>query len=362
MTWDGPVVVYRALNAQDALDISLVRRQDAEWTKPRPIHVDGWSSAQSPKDGPHVAAVRRQVAVAWYTEASHRPRVLVAFSSDAGRTFDAPIEVDGRVGDHAPQGPVSVAFDDKGHALVVWMATTGPTEATLNLLNLARVSSDGKRGAELILAKAPPSRLGGIPQIVLAEDRVAVTWLEGVLRRVRVAAVPLADIPALGSRPRLTAASKAAPRPSSSRGRVGDLAPDHELISLDGDTVSLVSLHGSPVLLNLWATWYQPCIHEMPELAAVHESYAKKGLVMVGVNVDSSDASDSVRAFVSKLGIPFGIWLDPEMLVSQALRVRGLPATFVIDREGRIVLRRDRAIAADDPELGEVLSRVLNDS
>ena len=358
MTWDGPVVVYRAPNVEGSQAINIVGRQNAEWTEPRAIHIDGWQPAQNPKNGPDVAALRRLVAVAWYTEASGRPQVLVAFSHDAGKTFSTPVEVDAKNGDHTPQEPVAVTLDDKGHALLAWMATTGPMEATLNL---ARVSSDGQRGAALVLTKAPPSRLGGIPQIVLAEDRVAVTWLEGVLRRVRVAAVPLTDIPALGSRPRLAAASKKS-RPPSGRGQVGDFAPDRALISLDGDTVSLASLHGSPVLLNLWATWCQPCIHEMPELAALHESYRKKGLVVVGVNVDSADASDDVHAFVSKLKIPFAVWLDPEMLVSKALRVRGLPATFVIDRGGQIVLRRDRAIAADDPELGEALSRVLNDS
>jgi peroxiredoxin len=283
----------------------------------------------------------------------------VSFSSDAGRTFGAPVEVDARESDHAPWGPVAVALDDNGHALVLWMTTTGPTETTLNL---ARVSPDGKRGAELVLAKAPSAHLGGIPQITRAGDHVAVTWLEGVLRRVRAVAVPLAGIPALGSRPRPAAASGGTSRRSSGRGRVGEPAPDLGLVSLDGDKVSLASLYSRAVLLNLWATWCRPCIHEMPELAALHEHYGKKGLVVVGVSVDSADASDSVRAFVSELKIPFAVWLDPEMHVSHALRVRGLPATFVIDREGRIVLRRDRAITADDPELRKALSRALNDS
>ena len=353
MTWDGPVVVYRDWSATGAQDIALVRRQDAQWTLPHPVHVEGWRPARKPKSGPQVAALRRQVAVAWYTEARNRSRVLVAFSSDAGRTFGAPVEVDAR---EVPWGPVDVTLDDNGHALVLWVATTGPMEATLNL---ARVSPDGNRGEELVLARGLPARAGGIPQIARAGDRVVVTWVEGVPGRVRAVAVPLAGIPAPGSlRPRPVAASGTT---SSGRGRVGESVPDLELVSLSDDKVSLASLRGHAVLLNLWATWCLPCLAEMPELAALHEHYRAKGLVVVGVNVDSADRSDSVRAFVSEWEIPFAVWLDPEMKVQGALRVRGLPATFVIDREGRIILRRDRPITADDAELRKALSRALRD-
>jgi peroxiredoxin len=360
MTWDGPVVVYRDRSTKDALDVAMVRRQDARWTLPRPVHVEGWRAAQEPKSGPQVAALRRQVAVAWYTEAPPRPRVLVAFSSDAGRTFGAPVEVDARESDHAPSGSVDVALDDNGHALVLWMATTGPSEATLNL---ARVSPDGNRGEALVLAQGLPARLGGMPQIARAGNRVAVTWNEGVPARVRAVAVPLAGIPAPGSRrPGAAAASGRTSRPYAGRGRVGEPVPDLELVSLDGDKVSLASLRGRAVLLNLWATWCVPCIAEMPELAALHERHDAKGLAVVGLSVDSADAADKVRAFVAERKIPFAVWLDPEMRVYRALRVQGLPATFVIDREGRIAWRRDRPIAADDPELRKALSRALSDS
>lgn len=359
MTWDGPVVVYRDRSAKGARDIALIRRQDAQWTRPRPVHAEGWRPAENPKSGPHVAALRRQVAVAWYTEAPDRARVLMAFSSDAGRTFGAPVEVDAADSGRAPSGPVAVALDDNADALVLWMATTGPTEATLNL---ARVSPDGKRGEELVLAKGPPTRLGGIPQIARAGDHVAMTWIEGVLRRLRAAAVPLAGIPAPGDRrPRPAAASGGTSTPSSGQGRVGESAPDLELVSLDGDKVSLASLRGRAVLLNLWATWCLPCIQEMPELAALHVHHGKKGFVVVGVNVDSADVSGKVRAFVSDRKIPFAVWLDPKMRVPRALRVPGLPATFLFDREGRIVLRRDRPIAANDPELKKALGRALSD-
>jgi thiol-disulfide isomerase/thioredoxin len=357
MTWDGPVVVYRGEDADGTQNLAVVRRQDARWTPPRPVHATGWRPVRKPEGGPRVAARHRRVAVAWTTAAPPGPRVLVAFSSDAGRTFGAPFEVDVREGDRVPWDAVDVALDDNGDALVLWLATTGPTEATLNL---ARVSADGHRGEGLILSKRTPPRLVGIPQIARAGDRVAVAWTEGTPSRVRAVTVPLAAIPAADHHRGSTMAREGASEVSPSRGQVGELAPDLELLSLAGEPVSLASLRGRAVLLNLWATWCIPCIAEMPELAALQERHGPAGLVVVGLNVDSAEDLGKVQRFVAERKVPFPVWLDPQMLLHRALRVRSLPATFVLDRTGRIVLRRDGVIAADDPELGEALHHLLD--
>lgn len=140
----------------------------------------------------------------------------------------------------------------------------------------------------------------------------------------------------------------------SGSGRVGDSVPDFELMSMSGEQVSLGSLRGRAVLLNLWATWCAPCLHEMPELAALHRQFASRGLVVVGMNEERAQPA-KLQAFVSERQIPFAVWLDPEMRTANALRVLGLPATFVIDPRGRIVLRRNGAITADDPEVQQAL-------
>jgi peroxiredoxin len=64
-----------------------------------------------------------------------------------------------------------------------------------------------------------------------------------------------------------------------------------------------------------------------------------------------------VRSFVAEHVIPFAIWLDPEERVSHAFGVRGVPATFVLDREGRVLLRREGPITAEDPEFARALER-----
>lgn len=176
----------------------------------------------------------------------------------------------------------------------------------------------------------------------------------GRSRETTSAGTRAAAAPPAGSDLGDAAAPKRIAATYSGLGRVGDSVPDFELISMSGETVSLGALRGRAVLLNLWATWCAPCVHEMPELAVLHHQFASRGLVVAGVNVENAPRS-KVEAFVAARKIPFAVWLDPEMLTANTLRVIGLPATFVIDGRGRIVLRRSGAITADDPEVQQAL-------
>lgn len=355
MTWDSPVVVYRDRTSNGGQAISCIRRQNARWLEPRIVHVES-----SPKDavgGLEAAALRRDVAVAWYSEAGGQPHLSVAFSADAGGTFGPPVEADAPEGTRSPRSPVAVELDDQGGALLLWLASNGPGETTLNL---ARVTRDGKRGAELTLARGPSAWRWGVPKIVRAGEGVAVAWTEGVLARPRAALVPLAAIPpALVVRPRSAAGRSGAEAPRSGHGRVGELVPEIELVSLQGEPVSMSALRGQAVLLNLWATWCAPCVAEMPELKALHERWAAEGLKIVGVSADNATARDRVQRFVTERSLPFAIWLDPDMRLARALRSQTLPATFVLDREGKILLRLDRPISAREPALDAALSRAL---
>ncbi len=360
MTWDGPVVVYRDQGAQGSVDIAVVRRQNAQWTPSRPIHVGGWRPAQKPDSGPQAAAQRRRVAVVWYTESAHRPRVLAAFSDDAGRTFDDPLEVDIAAPGRDLSASVGVALDDDGDALVLWLTGSGSGGSSLQL---ARLSSDGNRGEALVIAEGLAVGPQDIPQITRVGPQVAVTWTSGdhdrpESRQLRLVTVPLAKIPGpITGAPDSVIADVEADPPQFEP--VADPLPGLELVSLDGAGVSLPSQRGHAVLLNLWATWCIPCRTEIPELVTLYEEYAGEGLRMVGLSVDDAAAGDRVREFVAEYEIPFDIWLDPEMRLYSALRVKALPVTIVIDRDGRMILRRDGTITADDLELREALRLAL---
>jgi cytochrome c-type biogenesis protein len=146
--------------------------------------------------------------------------------------------------------------------------------------------------------------------------------------------------------------------PPSTFARVGEPAPAFAATTLAGDSLALADLKGQPVLLNLWATWCIPCRKEVPELQALHEKLTARGLKVVGVSVDDG-GDDAVREFVREFGVTYTILRDPAQNVYSAFFVPGVPATFLIDRSGKIALRLHRPFKSSDPELLSALEQIL---
>jgi cytochrome c biogenesis protein CcmG, thiol:disulfide interchange protein DsbE len=145
----------------------------------------------------------------------------------------------------------------------------------------------------------------------------------------------------------------------STYGRVGEPAPAFAAPTLSGDSLVLADLRGQPVLLNLWATWCIPCRKEVPELQALHEKHAARGLIVVGVSVDDGSADDAVRDFVKEFGLTYTILRDPTQSVYAAFFVPGVPATFLIDRTGKVAWRLMGPFRSSDPQLVTALQQVL---
>ena len=110
-------------------------------------------------------------------------------------------------------------------------------------------------------------------------------------------------------------------------------APDFELKSIEGKTVHLRDYRGKAVVLNFWATWCVPCKEEMPWLIAFQKQYGPKGLVILGISMDSS--TESVAPFTRKMGVNYPILFGSKSIADQYY-VKGLPASIFIDRNGRI--------------------------
>jgi peroxiredoxin len=117
---------------------------------------------------------------------------------------------------------------------------------------------------------------------------------------------------------------------------VGEPAPDFVLATLDGERVRLSDFRGRTVVLNFWASWCTPCRDEMPEFQSLYEERAAVGdFVVIAVDWIDSDSRGAVREFAEDFGLTFPVVLDTAGSdVKERFGVRGLPATFFIDRDG----------------------------
>jgi cytochrome c biogenesis protein CcmG, thiol:disulfide interchange protein DsbE len=99
---------------------------------------------------------------------------------------------------------------------------------------------------------------------------------------------------------------------------------------------TLADYRGRVVLLNVWATWCQPCLVEMPALERLYQRLGGNDFKVVAVSVDVE--SDSVvLAFARARGLSFDIWHDPSRAIEQIYQTSGVPESFVIERDGRII-------------------------
>jgi thiol-disulfide isomerase/thioredoxin len=111
-------------------------------------------------------------------------------------------------------------------------------------------------------------------------------------------------------------------------------APEIAFADDAGKPVTLRDFRGRVVLVNLWATWCQPCVHEMPALDRLAGAMAGKDFAVVLVSQDRGGAH-IVDPFFQKLGLgSLRTYLDPKSAVGQAFGVRGLPTSILIDRDG----------------------------
>ena len=140
----------------------------------------------------------------------------------------------------------------------------------------------------------------------------------------------------------------------------GSQAADFKLEKLDGTTVSLQSLKGKVVFLNVWATWCEPCREEMPSMQTLYDDFkANKDFVMLAVSQDTKGRA-SVAPYVAKNGYHFTILLDPENKISETYDVSGVPETFIIDRKGQIVAHHMGAFDWSRPDVKDALQQLLD--
>lgn len=129
--------------------------------------------------------------------------------------------------------------------------------------------------------------------------------------------------------------------------------------TLRGEPFVLADHRGDVVLLNVWASWCEPCKEELPTLADLYRERAHEGLKVVGVSIDAVRAHNEVRRLVQEHRVPYPIVLDPKSTIVPMLKVNGYPTTVIIGRDGELRWRRDGLIERDDPEVASELKAAL---
>ncbi len=116
----------------------------------------------------------------------------------------------------------------------------------------------------------------------------------------------------------------------------GKAAPDFTLNDLDERPVKLSDFRGKAVLLNFWATWCGPCRIEMPWFVDFQKQYGPQGLQIVGIAMDDS-GKDAVVKFTKEMNVNYVVLQGKEAIGDAYGGIPGLPTTFFIDRNGKIV-------------------------
>ncbi len=117
-----------------------------------------------------------------------------------------------------------------------------------------------------------------------------------------------------------------------------------KLQNLQGETVELSDFRGKVVVVNFWATWCPPCVHELPSLQALYDSMSGAPFELLGLNMaeDAERISTFLAQFDTKLTFP--ILLRADQVVAHEWKVRGLPTTIIFDKNG------DRAYTWQGPK------------
>lgn len=206
------------------------------------------------------------------------------------------------------------------------------------------------------------ARTAGITASVLVATLVVVAAVAVPLGNGQPAAVSATPSPSLVAAGSSTAASRVPATPRASRTEtarppsptpvpetgidVGQLAPDFELRTPEGEAVRLSQFLGRPVWVNFWAPWCPACRTEMPRLEGFYLEHEGDGLVILGVGVN--DSPESMRAYAGEVGVSYPIVVDGEGAVANAYQALALPVHYWIDRDGVV---RDWAFGELPPDL-----------
>jgi thiol-disulfide isomerase/thioredoxin len=123
-------------------------------------------------------------------------------------------------------------------------------------------------------------------------------------------------------------------------------AIDMPLTTPDGLADNLNRYQGKWLVVNYWATWCPPCIYEMPELQSFHDEHADKDAMVVGINLEQI-SEERLRGFLDDYFITYPIFVSPPAGESELGLIPGLPTTFLVSPQGKVVARQVGPVTRD---------------
>jgi thiol-disulfide isomerase/thioredoxin len=140
---------------------------------------------------------------------------------------------------------------------------------------------------------------------------------------------------------------------------VGKPAPDFILENLSGQTVSLASFKGKPLLINFWATWCGPCKIETPWLIQLQNEYAARGFEIVGISTEGDDLQPgdteglarqkaAIAKFVKEYHMQYPVLVNGDSLATKYGGLDAMPTSVYVNREGKVVAMQLGITSKDD--------------
>lgn len=169
ITSEGPIVIYRDRTEEEIRDVVIRRFEDGAWSGPLGLGDEGWRIEACPVNGPVIDAAAGLVVAAWFTAADNQPRLRLARSSDAGRSFTEPLDIDVT----GVLGQPAVTIDASGQALVSWWRRG--VQGGIDLA-FRTVAGDGSAGPIRVLAHESIGQVVDVPQMVRAGDEYLFAW------------------------------------------------------------------------------------------------------------------------------------------------------------------------------------------
>ncbi len=144
--------------------------------------------------------------------------------------------------------------------------------------------------------------------------------------------------------------------------RTGTKTPTAETLDFtlpkpDGSTLTLSSLKGQVVLVDMWATWCAPCKVSFPFYAELQAEYEAQGFQILAVSVDEED--EAVTEFLEDMPMPFTVLRDPEGTVPAQLKIDTMPTAVLIGRDGKIAFMHAGFVPEDQAEIEEQVAAAL---